>query len=102
MKRYQFLYVLLMAVLLCTFSVPVSTVQASVTTMEMMEQSTPTAHECQILKAAADASQQNYSDLVSGFQREVVTIEALADDHYCVVYGTRPNDFIIIEVLEEE
>ncbi|MEM6272890.1 MAG: hypothetical protein AAF998_25975 [Bacteroidota bacterium] len=102
MKRYQFLYALLVAGMLCTFSLSFSTAEATPSLVEFVSESSPTAQECQVLKAAAEASQQNYGDLYSGFSRGAVTIEALPDDHYCVVYGSRPNDFIIIEILEEE
>ena len=99
MKRYQFLYMLLLAALLCTFSV--NTVPASQTQVQLTEERTPTALECKVLKAAADASQYSYTDLYDGFLRDVVTIAALPDDHYCVVFGPGAGDFIIIEVLEE-
>lgn len=100
MKRYHLMLGLLMAGLFFTVSLP-ATVSATSITIELEAGDPPTAEECLILKAAADAALISYPDLVDGFVRGAVQIVALPDNHVCVEYGLGPNDFIILDLEED-
>ena len=100
MKRYHLVIGLLMAGMFLTVSFPAKVVAASVN-IELEAGDPPTAEQCLILKAAADATQITYADMLDGYIRGAVLIVDLPDHHVCVEYGVGPNDFIILDLEED-
>ena len=100
MKRYHLVLGLLMAGMFFTVSLP-ATVSAASVIIELEAGDPPTTEQCLILKAASDAAQISYSDLVDGFAHGSVQIVELPDNHVCVEYGASSNDFIILDLEED-
>jgi hypothetical protein len=100
MKSYHLFIGLLMAGMFLTVSFPAKVVAASVN-IELEAGDPPTAKQCLILKAAADATPISYADMLDGYVRGAVLIVDLPDNHYCVQYGEGHNDFIILDLEED-